>query len=99
MGYSINMLSSLLTEEGRMATVTIRRVSLEEAWQLVAEPFVSAVGHEGTAQLLTDLLGVIPIQLKEGDKLLVALPQGRLPEGKVLKGIPDHLYLVLVVAE
>jgi len=53
--------------------------------------FVSLIGHEGTAQLFTELLGVsVPVNrttytMGHKDILLVGLPSGgRLPEGKVL---------------
>jgi len=72
-------------------TVTFRRVTVEEAKQLVAsQPFVSAVGHEGTAQLLSKLLGVhIPynrqtIYMQPGDQCLHFFLSTRLPEGRVL---------------
>jgi hypothetical protein len=51
---------------------------------------VSAVGHEGTAQLLSRILGTEikaerkSIFMKEGDAALHFFPKERLPEGKVL---------------
>jgi len=51
---------------------------------------VSAVGHESTAKLLSQLLGIeipvnrIEIKIEYGDKLIVFQLLQRLPEGKVL---------------
>jgi hypothetical protein len=63
---------------------------LTEARKLVSQPFVSAVGHEGTARFLSLLLlKEIPtnrtkIQMKPGDTALVIQILTRLPEGRVL---------------
>jgi len=73
-------------------TVTFKRVTVEEARALLnSNPnFVSAVGHEATAQLLTKLLGVqipfnrISVYLKPGDRCLHFFLRSRLPEGRVL---------------
>jgi hypothetical protein len=73
------------------ATVKFKRITVEEAKQLIAsQPFVSAVGHEGTAQLLSRLLGVtipynrIQIYMQPGDKAIHFFLRTRLPEGRVL---------------
>jgi hypothetical protein len=73
------------------AAIKVRRVTVEEAKQLLAtQPFTSAVGHEATAQLLTKLLGVnIPfnratIYMAPGDRALHFFLRTRLPEGRVL---------------
>jgi len=72
-------------------TVHLRRVSLPEAQELVrAGQFISAVGHEATAQVLSRLLEVhIPfnraaIFMQPGDEGLHFVLRTRLPEGKVL---------------
>jgi hypothetical protein len=64
---------------------------LDEARKLLNDGgFVSAVGHPGTAQLLTELLGVqvpvnrVAVQLKSGDIGIHFVLRERLPEGKVL---------------
>jgi len=74
-----------------VATVMMRRISLDEVRKLLSDgSFVSAVGHAGTAQLLTELLGVqvpvnrIAVQLKSGDIGIHFVLRERLPEGKVL---------------
>jgi hypothetical protein len=67
------------------------RISLEEARAWARRgPFISAVGHEATAALLTELLGVeVPcsrtrIEMNLHDEALVVRLTVRLPEGKVL---------------
>ena len=52
--------------------------------------FTSAIGHQGTADLLSNLLGIpvpmnrIAIKMEEGDVALVFRLKNRLPEGTVL---------------
>lgn len=61
-----------------------------KARQLVSGGFVSAIGHEGAAALLSELLSQQvemnrhPICLKAGDKALVLRLSQRLPEGQIL---------------
>ena len=71
--------------------VFLRKIDLETARKIVQEmPFTSAVGHEATAKVLTELLGVeipfnrITVKMKEGDVGLHFVLRTRLPEGKVL---------------
>lgn len=65
-------------------------LELAQARQLAAAGFVSAIGHAGAAQLLTQLLDAevpvnrIRIQLQPGDRALVLKLNARLPEGAVL---------------
>lgn len=65
-------------------------LALEEARALVAEGFLSAIGHEGAARFLTRLLGVevpvnrVAVSLRAGDAALVLRLTERLPEGVVL---------------
>jgi len=65
-------------------------IDVAQARRLVADGFVSAVGHQGTAELLGRLLGVeVPVnrvkaEMQPGDRALVVRLTGRLPEGKVL---------------
>ncbi|MEM4977095.1 MAG: DUF1874 domain-containing protein, partial [Desulfurococcaceae archaeon] len=69
--------------------------------------FISIVGHESTAKMMTELLGVpIPVnrsmvQLEPGDIVLVFQIMVRLPEGKVLtleelKETPHAWYKVYI---
>jgi len=58
--------------------------------RMISKGFVSAVGHEATAKLLSQLLGVeVPmnrteVKIEYGDKLIVFQLMQRLPEGKIL---------------
>ncbi len=66
-------------------------ISIDEARRFLRrEDFQSAVGHESTAQLLSDLLGQeIPLRrrgiaMEPGDTALVFRLKDRLPEGQIL---------------
>jgi Domain of unknown function (DUF1874). len=66
-------------------------ITIEEAKQiLINNPFISAIGHEGTAKLLSQLLGInIPVNritvfFEPGDIGIHFFLKQRLPEGKVL---------------
>jgi len=73
-------------------SIKVRKVTVEEAKQLIASQpnFISAVGHEATAKVLSQLLGVnIPfnrqsIYLQPGDRAIHFFLRTRLPEGRVL---------------
>jgi hypothetical protein len=89
------VLNTLITpinfDEYAEARVRLRKVSVEEAREILASTnFISAVGHEGTAKLLSQLLGVhIPAErrtvfMKPGDKAIHFFLKTRLPEGVVL---------------
>jgi hypothetical protein len=66
-------------------------ISLEEAKAFLREGFVSAVGHESTARVLSKLLGTevpfnrVQIAIKEGDVIVSFQFLVRLPEGHILK--------------
>jgi sorbitol-specific phosphotransferase system component IIA len=73
--------------------VTIRKATLEEVRQLLLQnqnEFVSAIGHESTALLLTQLLGIqipfnrVTIKVVPGDVLIHFVLRQRVPEGKIL---------------
>jgi len=72
-------------------TIKYRVVSIEEARELVrGREFISAVGHESTATLLSQLLQAnipynrITVFLEPGDEALCFALRARPPEGKVL---------------
>jgi phage terminase large subunit-like protein len=71
-------------------TLRVRPLTLEEVKSLLKEGFVSAVGHQATADILISLLGTtvpcnrVAIKLAAGDKLIVFQLQVRLEEGKIL---------------
>jgi len=78
-------------EQYNIVTVHLRRITPEEAREMLqTKQFVSAVGHEGTALILSQLLGVnIPfnraaVYMQPGDEGLHFVLRVRLPEGKVL---------------
>jgi|GEM_PF-1994275 len=66
--------------------------SLEDVKNIVSQfPFMSIIGHEGNAELFSQLLGIeievnrVSFTLGHEDTLVVGIPSGgRLPEGKVL---------------
>ena len=66
------------------------RIGVEQAKELLSKGFVSAVGHESTAKVLSTLLGMdvpanrIAVDMKPGDVAVAVQFLKRLPEGKVL---------------
>ncbi len=71
--------------------VSFYKIDVETAQEILAESeFISAVGHESTAKLLSQLLGVqipqnrITVRMKDGDTALHFVLKERLPEGKIL---------------
>jgi hypothetical protein len=86
----------------------VKEVDIETVKVMLKKPFVSAIGHESTAKLLTALLGVeipynrIQVRLQKGDRLLVFQLLTRLEEGRVLdedelRRLPHKFYIVEVV--
>lgn len=82
-----------------------RRVTIEEARELIRGGYISGVGHEGSAELMTEILGVEVgcrrerISMGVGDKAVVLRILERLPEGKVLtkeelKGVRYEIGLI-----
>ncbi len=71
-------------------TLKVRTVSLEEVKSLLKGGFISVVGHQATADILTALLGVevpfnrVAITMREGDSLIVFQLKMRLEEGRIL---------------
>jgi len=86
--FSVNM----LTKDDII--LRFKRLTLHEARELISlmksSDIVSVVGHEGTAKVLSKLLGIevmvnrVEYKYKEGDIILVFTVPFRLPEGKVL---------------
>jgi len=87
--FSVNMVE-------KPELVFIGKLTIEDAKWLVEDayrnnkPIVSIVGHQSTANLLSQILGIeVPVnrvdyRLTENDVLLVFTVPTRLPEGKVL---------------
>jgi len=72
-------------------TFEVKTITLEQARELAASnEVVSAIGHESTAQIMTELLGVnVPVNRiqfaqEEGQVALVFKLKGRAPEGVIL---------------
>ena len=82
--------TSILTSEG---TFNLKNISLEEARDIIKENkenFISAIGHQSTAEILTTLLGVniemnrINFVQEKGQKALVFKLLARAEEGRIL---------------
>ncbi|MCY0880955.1 MAG: DUF1874 domain-containing protein [Firmicutes bacterium] len=83
-------------KEGDEYTIKARQIFLQSAKELLShEQFVSAVGHQATADLLSSVMGIkipmnrIAITLSHGDKALCFVLKQRLPEGVVIKTIEE----------
>jgi len=99
--------SPILTSEG---VYRYTEISKEEAKEILSKnKYVSAIGHEATAKMLTQLLGLkidtnrISITMQTDDKAIVFRILTRLPEGKILteeelKNI-DYAFWLLVKEE
>jgi hypothetical protein len=77
-------------EKWKKVVVVQRLVSVQEAKQLLKREFVSAVGHQSTAEIMSAVLG-IPVQynraqvfLEPGDEAVCFVLKARPPEGRVL---------------
>jgi hypothetical protein len=72
------------------ADLRVEPVSVEEVKSLLKAGFVSCVGHEATATIFSQVLGIqipanrISIKLQNDDCLIVGQIMCRLPEGKIL---------------
>ena len=90
--YVLNSMIIPLATDVESAVVHLQKVPAEEVSMLLHEhPFVSAVGHDATAQLLSTLLDVdismnrIQVSAKPGDVLILFRLHSRLPEGTVIR--------------
>jgi hypothetical protein len=85
MKYVLNV--PVLTEYG---TYKFEKVNIDIAKQFLADDFTSAVGHQGTADVLSKILEInipfnrVAITMKPNDKALVFRLKTRLAEGTVL---------------
>jgi hypothetical protein len=70
--------------------VTLKKVNINGSKELLRNGFISAVGHEATAKLLTELLGIeipynrIQVKMTHFDRALHFVLKERIPEGKIL---------------
>jgi hypothetical protein len=92
---TIYVLNTLVTpinfDKCTSATVRLQKITVEEAKELLSKnQFVSAIGHEATAKVLSQLLSIpiptnrISVYMEKGDVGLHFFLKTRLPEGKVL---------------
>jgi hypothetical protein len=87
--FSLNMLN-LNSEVPMPVRLFVRPMDLQRVRSLLELGFESAVGHQSTAEILTNLLGIkVPanrtaIKLQSGDVLIVFQLNVRLNEGQVL---------------
>lgn len=82
--------TSIITDFGNYS---YSHITLEAARQLIADSggnIQSAIGHQSTADILTDLIGLpvavnlIEYRQQAGEKALVFKLRGRAPEGTIL---------------
>lgn len=65
-------------------------IGIDQAKEYLSQGFESAIGHEASAQFLSQLLGIeigmkrISVAMEIGDSALVLRIKCRLPEGQVL---------------
>jgi hypothetical protein len=78
-------------DKNRSVNIKLTKITIEEAKQILKNnDFVSAVGHEGTAKVLSQLLDIeipanrITIFFNKGDVGIHFFLKQRLPEGKIL---------------
>lgn len=90
----VYLLNSLITpinfDKTLKAKISLRRIDVETAKQILSGGFISTIGHEATAKLLSKLLGLnVPsnrnsVFMEHGDKAVHFFLKQRLPEGAVL---------------
>jgi len=80
----------VLMEKWKKVLVVQRLISVDEAKQLLASGFVSAVGHQSTAEIMSAVLGIpvlynrAQVYLEPGDEAVCFILRSRPPEGRVL---------------
>jgi len=100
--FSLNMLNASEVQ------LKVSEISLQEAKNILSGGFISAVGHQATADILSKLLDIpvlfnrIEVKLQKGDVLIVFQLLKRLEEGKVLteeeiKSLPYKIMKVEVM--
>ena len=80
----------ILTSYGKYNFREARLIEVRYLLHLSRGRFISAVGHDATAKLMSKATGFdipvnrVPIEMKPGDRAIVFRVLTRLPEGKVL---------------
>ena len=104
--FSLNMLDF---SSSKIKTVVVEEIDTETAKKLLSNnDFISAIGHESTAKIISNKLGFevkanrIQIKLNSNDTVIVFQLLQRLPEGKVLserelQQIPCKWFKVTVI--
>jgi hypothetical protein len=87
----VYLMNTTVVPQGAYGTWEIAPVSLPEAQELLRrEVFISAVGHQSTAEIMSDLLGQdiqsnrIQVRPDRGDRFLCFRILQRAPEGAIL---------------
>jgi len=99
---------SMLTENKQQYLIEVKEVGVSEVKEILRNGFISAVGHEPTAQLLSEMLGIevvpnrIQVKLEKGDilviyQLLQRLPEGRIMSKEELKAVPHKWYRLTLI--
>jgi len=90
------------------AIIKVSEAEVEKIRSLMKNNFTSAVGHQSTSEILSQLLNVtvpmnrISVKLKEGDTIIIFQLLMRLEEGKVLTAdeilsLPHKFYIAEVL--
>jgi len=89
--YLANAFSLNMIHHYNECTLRVKRINIEQAKEtLLSNEFITAVGHQATAEFLSQLLDTeipvnrIQITLQSEDKLIVVQLLIRLEEGKIL---------------
>ena len=88
--YLANAFSLSMLPPKKEFELHIREIDINEVKEWLKLKFTSVIGHEATASVLSQLLGIqipvnrIQIKLEHGDILIVFQLMTRLPEGKIL---------------
>ena len=86
--YLANAFSLSMLPQGGL--INIVEVQDKHVKAILSDGFISAVGHQSTADFIKLITGIdvpvnrVAITLQPDDKVIVLQLQGRLPEGKVL---------------
>ena len=96
---------SMIDIEEKETILRVKELSKEEVKAILKEGFVSAIGHQSTAEILSQLLDIpipfnrVQIKITPNDKLIVFQLLTRLEEGKILSkeeisNLPFKFFLI-----
>jgi hypothetical protein len=72
------------------SSLLLKKIDLDTVKEILGNGFVSAIGHQSTAEILTQLIGIqvqvnrVNVKTEYGDVLVVFSLKSRPPEGKIL---------------